>query len=57
MPWRFMRRLQNSVSQIKDGAYGNGAPFKLEAYQTGEFWTYVWTRDLSYSVNLALAWF
>ena len=49
--------LQNSVSQIKDGAYGNGEPVKLEAYQTGEFWTYVWTRDLSYSVNLALAGF
>jgi hypothetical protein len=49
--------LQNSVSQIKDDAYGHDAPVKLEAYQTGEFWTYVWTRDLSYSVNLALAGF
>lgn len=49
--------LQNSVSQIKDGAYGKDEPVKLEAYQTGEFWTYVWTRDLSYSVNLALAGF
>jgi hypothetical protein len=48
---------QNSVAQIKDGAYGNGAPVELEAYQTGEFWTYVWTRDLSYSVYLALAGF
>ena len=47
--------MQNSVSQIKDGAYGNGTPIPLEAFQTGEFWTYVWTRDLSYSVNLALA--
>ena len=49
--------VQNSVSQIKDGAYNHGAPFNLEAYQTGEFWTYVWTRDLSYSVYLALAQF
>jgi hypothetical protein len=49
--------MQNSVSQIKDGAYGHGAPIPLEAFQTGEFWTYVWTRDLSYSVNLALAGF
>ena len=48
---------QNSVSQIKDGAYNHGAPFNLKAYQTGEFWTYVWTRDLSYSVYLALAQF
>ncbi len=49
--------LLNSVSEIKDNAYGNGAPIKLEAYQTGEFWTYVWTRDLSYSVYLGLAGF
>jgi hypothetical protein len=49
--------VQNSVSQIKDGAYNHGTPINLEAYQTGEFWTYVWTRDLSYSVYLALAQF
>ncbi|HUJ09092.1 MAG TPA: amylo-alpha-1,6-glucosidase [Verrucomicrobiae bacterium] len=49
--------LQNSVSQIKDGAYGHGQPIQLEAFQTGEFWTYVWTRDLSYSTYLALAGF
>jgi Bacterial alpha-L-rhamnosidase 6 hairpin glycosidase domain len=49
--------LQNSVSQIKDGAYGRGEPIQLEAFQTGEFWTYVWTRDLSYSTHLALAGF
>jgi hypothetical protein len=47
----------NSVASIKDGAYGKGAPLQLEAYQTGEFWTYVWTRDLAYSVNLALGGF
>jgi Bacterial alpha-L-rhamnosidase 6 hairpin glycosidase domain len=49
--------VQNSVAQIKDGAYGRGAPIQLEAFQTGEFWTYVWTRDLSYSTHLALAGF
>jgi hypothetical protein len=46
---------QNSVSQIKDGAYNKGKPVPLNAFQTGEFWTYVWTRDLSYSSYLALA--
>lgn len=46
---------QNSVSEIKDAAYGNGAPLALEAFQTGEFWTYVWTRDLAYSAHLGLA--
>ncbi len=49
--------LQNSVSQIEDRAYGNGQPVRLNAFQTGEFWTYVWTRDLSYSAYLALAGF
>ncbi len=49
--------LQNSVSQIRDGAYGHGEPIQLEAFQTGEFWTYVWTRDLAYSTHLALAGF
>jgi hypothetical protein len=48
---------QNSVSQIKDWAYGKNEPLSLEAFQTGEFWTYVWTRDLAYSANLALAGF
>jgi len=48
---------QNSVAQIKDHAYGKGKPIQLNAFQTGEFWTYVWTRDLSYSVYLALAGF
>ena len=48
---------QNSVPQIKDWAYGKNEPLSLEAFQTGEFWTYVWTRDLAYSANLALAGF
>src|SRR5579862_5744348 len=33
--------LQNSVPEIKDHAYGNGKPVRLDAFQTGEFWTYV----------------
>lgn len=49
--------LQNSVTQINDNAYGKGAPIQLKAFQTGELWTYVWTRDLAYSVNLALGGF
>jgi hypothetical protein len=47
--------LENSVSQISDGGYASGAPVRLEAFQTGEQWKYVWTRDLSYSAYLALA--
>jgi hypothetical protein len=45
----------NSVESIRDGAYGNGEPLALPAFQTGEYWTYVWTRDLAYSVDLGLA--
>ncbi|MBN2162232.1 MAG: hypothetical protein JXR25_16550 [Pontiellaceae bacterium] len=47
--------LQNSVDEIRDYAYGNGTPLKIDAFQTGEKWHYVWTRDLSYAVNLGLA--
>ena len=49
--------LQNSVAQIKDGAYGKGELTSLAAFQTGEFWTYVWTRDLAYSTHLAMGGF
>jgi len=47
--------LANSVAQISDGAYDNGSPIKIDAFQTGESWKYVWTRDLSYSLYLSLA--
>lgn len=47
----------DSVSEIRDYAYGNNSPIKIEAFQTGEKWTYVWTRDLSYSSDLAMGFF
>lgn len=47
----------NSVSEIQDWAYGQNTPLKIEAFQTGEKWTYVWTRDLAYSCDLAMACF
>ena len=47
----------NSVSQISDDAYAHGEPLQIDAFQTGEFWKYVWTRDLSYSLQLGLAGF
>lgn len=46
----------NSVAAIRDGAYNAGQPIACECFQTGEKWHYVWTRDLSYAVNLGLAW-
>ena len=49
---------QCSVSQISDGAYDNGRSISAPEggyFQTGLFWTYVWTRDTSYSIDLSLA--
>lgn len=46
----------NSVAAIRDGAYNGGQPIDCDCFQTGEKWHYVWTRDLSYAVNLGLAW-
>jgi hypothetical protein len=45
----------DSVSSIRDAAYNAGQPILCECFQTGEKWTYVWTRDLSYSADLSLA--
>ena len=45
----------DSVSSISDAAYNAGQPILCECFQTGEKWTYVWARDLSYSGYLSLA--
>lgn len=45
----------NAVSSIRDGAYRYGEPIPCECFQTGEKWTYVWTRDVSYAAHLGLA--
>lgn len=49
--------LENSVSQIRNRGYDKGEPIDVVAYQTGERWTYVWTRDVSYSIYLGLGQF
>lgn len=49
-----------SVEAISDGAFLNGAELPCEAggcFETGALWTYVWTRDTAYSVDLGLALF
>jgi hypothetical protein len=43
------------VSQIRDDSFGEGLPIDCVCFETGEKWPYVWTRDVSYSVDLALA--
>jgi len=50
---------QCSVPNIKDGSYFNGQPLPNPPtggyFETGLFWNYVWTRDISYAVELSLA--
>lgn len=42
------------VSSITDGAFNNGQGVACSCYETGEKWTYVWTRDTAYAVDLGL---
>lgn len=44
----------DAVSAIRDGAYDHGKDIPCHCFATGEKWPYVWTRDLSYSIDLAL---
>lgn len=44
-----------SVDSIRDGAFAHGEPVPCDCFETGRLWTYVWTRDTSYAVDLALA--
>lgn len=47
-----------SVTSIHDGAFASGArqPCPLGGcFETGRLWTYVWTRDTAYAVDLGLA--
>ena len=44
----------DSVASIQDGAFDHGQPMPCHCFETGEKWPYVWTRDLSYSIDLGL---
>jgi len=49
---------ENSVDSIEDKAFNGGEPVACGSggcFETGMLWKYVWTRDISYSVHLALA--
>jgi alpha-glucosidase len=43
------------VSEIRDDAFNRGRPIACHCFETGAKWPYVWTRDISYSVDLGLA--
>jgi hypothetical protein len=48
---------ENSVAEIRDGSFNDGAPITCApggCFETGRLWKYVWTRDTSFSVHLAL---
>ena len=45
---------QDSVTAIRDGAFDHGQPIPCQCFETGLKWPYVWTRDLSYSIDLSL---
>jgi len=47
--------VEDRVTEIRDGAFDHGRPLPCDCYQTGAKWPYVWTRDLSYAADLALA--
>jgi hypothetical protein len=43
------------VDAIRDPAFNFGNPVDCDCFQTGERWPYVWTRDVSFATDLALA--
>jgi hypothetical protein len=45
---------ETSVSEIRDSQFAGGAAIPCACFETGRKWRYVWTRDTSYSVHLAL---
>jgi hypothetical protein len=45
---------QDSVTAIRDSAFDHGQPIPCRCFETGLKWPYVWTRDLSYSIDLGL---
>ena len=45
---------QDSVEAIRDGAFDHGEPIPCLCFETGQKWPYVWTRDLSYAIDLGL---
>lgn len=49
---------ENMVGAVRDYAFDEGRPVGCGdegCFETGRLWSYVWTRDTSYSVDLGLA--
>ncbi|HJP97265.1 MAG TPA: Six-hairpin glycosidase-like protein [Rhodanobacteraceae bacterium] len=45
---------EDSVSVLHDPAYDHGGAMDCRCFVTGVKWPYVWTRDVSYSIDLGL---
>lgn len=45
---------EDSVNAIRDDAFDQGKPMPCACFETGAKWHYVWTRDLSYAIDLGL---
>ena len=45
---------KDSVSAIQDPAFNHGRPIACRCFIAGKDWPFAWTRDLSYSTDLAL---
>ncbi|MGO4550207.1 Six-hairpin glycosidase-like protein [Lysobacter sp. 2RAF19] len=46
---------KDKVDAITDWSFNDQKPYPCVCFETGEKWHYVWTRDLSYAADLALA--
>lgn len=46
---------QDRVEAIRDPSFDGGRPVPCECFKTGANWPYVWTRDVSFAADLALA--
>ena len=46
---------QDRVDAIRDPSFDEGRPVPCACFQTGARWPYVWTRDVSFAADLALA--
>lgn len=44
----------DSVDAVHEGRFDHGNPMECVCFATGKKWPYVWTRDLSFSLDLGL---
>jgi hypothetical protein len=45
---------KDSVAAVNDAAFDQGRPMPCRCFIAGEKWPFVWTRDISYAIDLGL---